>query len=307
MSIQPYRFKLRKISSERLRLLDAMHSYLPSTGLEDTFLAGLKDAVEVMLGDGFSLLLETVEQGAFSGFLAKLPAHPLIAVIGLAPGNQKLMLEIDATLAMMAVERMLGGHVETMPEARALTETEQGVLQYLLLKLLLMTHRACGADARVHFRFDKFISHPDELARMVEEDSTMAVAGFRATLGRHAGFVRLMFTNPFLEQMLLSASAPGESRPAELRHALDAMKRYAYVRVPLWAEVGRTALKIEDVRQLEEGDVVLLEQGDIDLSSGGAGKAIMRLGDGLVGGVDVDMRLSPTRAHCTVQGIHKGV
>lgn len=161
-------------------------------------------------------------------------------------------------------------------------------------------------DARVHFRFDKFVTHADELTRMADADASVAVAGFRATLGRHAGFVRLVFTEPFLEQALLGVSAPGETRPAESSHARAELARYAYVHVSLWAEAGRTTLGVEDLRQLEQGDVILLEQGDLGLSGGGEGRAIVRLGSGLSGGIDVTAKLGPARVHCTVQGLHKG-
>lgn len=306
MPIQPYKLKLEKVSKQRLKLLSAMYSYLPRTGLEHRFLSGLVEAVGGMLGDGFSLRLETLDQRDFASYRASLPAHPIIAVIGLAPGNQKLLLEIDSTLAMMAVERLLGGQVESMPEPRLLTETEQGVLQYLILKLLLQTHRACGSDARVHFRFDKFVSHPDGLARIAAEDAVVAVAGFRATLGRNAGFVRLAFTEPFLEQMLLDVPQPDDERFAEINRAHGELSRYAYVNVPLWAEVGRTTLTLEELKQLEEGDVVLFEGGDIGLSEGGEGRAILRLGGGDAGGLGVRVSLSPTRAHCTIEGLRKG-
>ena len=306
MVVKPYRLRLKRVSRAKLRLLDALYSYLPDSGLQDTFLSGLKDSVERMMGDAFSFRMETVEQEEFASYLAKLPAHPLIAVIGLAPHSKKLLVEIDATLAMMAVERMLGGHVETMPEPRILSETEQGILQYVILRLLVQTHRACGMDARVHFRFDKFAFSQDELSRVSSSDASVAVIAFRATLGRHAGFVRLAFTEPFVEEAMLEIKAPGESRPLEFRHAMNSIGRLDYIRVPIWVEVGRTTVNAKDINQLEEGDVVLLEQGDIRLAEEASGDAVLRIGEGAHGGIGCSLTLGPKRATCKVKGILKG-
>jgi len=307
MAVTPYRLKLEKVSRARLRLLDALYSYLPASGLQEKFLAGLKGSVERLVGEGLTLRMETVEQEDYSSYLSRLPQHPIVAVIGLAPHSAKLLVEVDSTLAMMAVEKMLGGHVETMPEPRPLSDTEQGILQYLILKLLAQTHRACGMDARVHFRFDKFAFSPSEMDRLAASDAGVAVVAFRATLGRHAGFVRLAFTEPFVEEAMLEVESPGEMRPLELSHALHSAERYSYVRVPLWVEAGRTVVNAADINQLEEGDVVLLEQGDTRLSEGVEGRGVLRVGDGTHGGIDVSLTLDPKHARCKVKYIHKGV
>ncbi len=306
MAVKPYQLKLKKVARASVRLLDALYSYLPDSGLREVFLNGLKKSVEGLLGDGFSLRMETVSQEGYESYLARLPGHPLVVVVGLAPHSNKLLVEIDSTLAMMAVERMLGGHADTMPEPRALTETEQGVLQYLILKLLAQTHRASGMDARVHFRFDRFAFSAEDLRRLAAPDAGVAVVAYRAVLGRHAGFIRLAFTEPFVEEAMLEVKAPGESRPVELRHAIESVSRMGYVRVPLWVEAGRTTVEAGDLGQLEEGDVVLLEQGDARLSEGVEGNAVLRVGEGESGGIDVSVTLDPRHARCRVKGIHKG-
>ncbi|MFH1829439.1 MAG: hypothetical protein ABH871_01515 [Pseudomonadota bacterium] len=307
MAITPYHLKLKKVSKRHQQLLDAIYSYLPKAHVREHLLGGICAAVERHLGDGFSLKLAAVNHESYSSFLAKLPKHALVIVIGLMPQHSKLLCEIDLTLAMMAVERMLGGHVETMPEPRALSETEQGILQYLLLQLLAQIHRACGMDARVHFRFERFAFGSDAIAPLANSDTDVAALVFRATLGRHSGFVRLIFTDPFVEEGLLNVQAPDEERPLERQYAREQMTRFDYIKVPLWAEAGRTTLTGADLKQLEEGDVVLFEQGDLKLSEGLAGKSILRIGDGAWGGLDATLTLEPKRARCKITDIHKGV
>ncbi len=306
MAIAPYQLKLKKISKRHEQLLNAIYSYLPATDFREHFVDGIRSSIERHLGDGFSLRLEAVHHESYSSFIAKLPKHPLIVILGLIPQGSKLLCEIDSTLAMMAVERMLGGHVETMPEPRALSETEQGILQYLFLQLLAQVHRACGMDARVHFRFDRFAFNPDTIAPLADSDTQVAVLVFRAMLGRHSGFVRLIFTDPFVEEGLLNVEAPDELRPLERRHALAQMARFDFVRVSLWAEAGRTTLTGADLKQLEEGDVVLFEQGDLKLSEGLGGRVILRLGDGERGGLEATLTPGGKRAKCKITGIHKG-
>ncbi len=307
MPITPYKLKLKKASRAEQQLLDALFAYLPNTDLRDSFAAGLRDAIARHVGDGFSFRLEAVEQRAYSSFLERMPAHPIIALIGLMPYESKIICEIDSTLAMMAVERMLGGYVESVPEPRTLSETEEGVLEYLILQALAHVHAESGKDERVHFRLDRLSAEAEDVRALADPYSSAASLAFRVILGRHAGFVRLIFPEPFVNEALLNTEQPETQRPAERERMIRELSRFGYIRVPIWAEAGRTTLAPADLKQIEEGDIILFEQGDMALAGdSGGGKVILRLGDGSHGGFDGTLSLDAKRARVTVEGINKG-
>ncbi|MBN1282674.1 MAG: hypothetical protein JXA24_02735 [Proteobacteria bacterium] len=318
MTVRPYKLRLKKVSGAEQELLAAVYSFLPATGAREGLLDGLRQAVADELGESFSLVLEAVEQQAFASFCARLPRHPIVAVIGLAPYQDKMLCEIDQTLALMAVERLLGGHVKSLPEPRQLSETEQAVLQYLIAKVLSEVHRRCKGEERIHFRLERLATSPDEAKAAAAEESRCAVLAYRAGMGRHAGFARLVFPEPFVKQAMLEAEAPGESKPGERAARMRAMERYHYVRTALWAEAGRATVTPADIARLEEGDVVLLEGGDLALSGLPAmraagsearpagGRVILRAGLGEGAGLDADVTLEAGRARACVRGIHRG-
>ena len=306
MAHKPYRPKLKKVSRDELRLLDAVWSYLPATGMREGFLDGVRGVLAEEIGEGVSLRLESVVHEPFSKFAAKLPQHPLVAVLGLGPHGGKLLCEVDAELAMLAVERMLGGRAKSIPEPRELSDTEQGVMQYLLAKILSEVHRECRDAERAHFRFERFALTAEEAQTAVDEGTGCAVMAFRVTLGRHAGFVRVILPDPFIEQALMDVEAPGEERVQEQDWRRDAIGRFSYVRTSLWAEAGRTTLAPADLARLEVGDVILLEGGDLALSGGEMGRAVLRIGEGAIAGLDAEVSLDPDRVRASVSGIHRG-
>ena len=223
------------------------------------------------------------------------------------PSGGAILCEIDPVLAIMAVERLLGGAAESLPEPRALSETEQGVLEYLFLQLLAGIHEASGPEASTQLRFDRLAFDDGHVRKLAPEDAVSATLVFRVIIGRHAGFVRASFIEPFAQEALFGASVPALAGPrarAEMRAKLAALSS---LRAPLWAEAGRTTLLPADLRQLEEGDVILFELGDLRLSGGAKqGSAILRVGQGLSGGIDVDVELTEKRAACSVRGVHEG-
>jgi len=306
MSVRPYKFRLKKTTRGEQRLIEAAYAYLPDTGMREGFMEGMRQALADEIGESISLKLETVEQGEFSEFMAKLPHHPIIAVIGLAPHTAKIVCEIDASLAALAVERMLGGQARNMPEPRQISETEQGVIQFLIARVLFEIHRRCKGDERVHFRFERFALSPDEASGVAREDAPCAMFAYRAGLGRHAGFVRLIVPNPFVTQAMLDVEAPDEVRVAERARFAEEMERYSEVRATIWAEAGRTTVTPADIRNLEEGDVILVEGGDLALSGGTAGRAVLKVGLGQGAGLDADVQLTGRRARACIRGVHRG-
>lgn len=307
MTVKPFHFKLKKVSADEERLLSAVYSYLPANGLEERLQNGVREAVARHVGEDISFRLEALHHEPYSTFLSKLPHPALIAVIGLAPLSNKALLEIDPPLAALAIERILGGEATKVPETREFSDTEQGVLQYLLLQLLAGIHRTCDRDERVHFRMDRLAFSGQELKEIANGEERVAVLIFRVALGRHLGFVRLALPDPFVEEGFLNSVAPGEDRPAEREWLLKLIRKFSYLRFPLWAEVGRTALSIDDLAGIEEGDLILFDQSSIALSKGRPGGMVtLRIGSGMQSGIDAELSADAKKAHCRIEGIHRG-
>lgn len=308
MPITPFRFRLKKVSGRDQRLLEAIYSYLPSTGLRDEFGRGIREALARHLGEEFSFRLEALQQESFSLYLSKLPQIAVMAVVGMAPLSRQAILEIDVPLAMAIIERLLGGQPEDMPEPRMPSDTEQGVLEYVLLHIAAHIHRSCGKDARVHFRLGRLAFHSHEVRELAAQDDGVAVLVFRVAIGRHSGFVRLALPDPFVEESLMEVEAPDEIRSAERAWRFAQWERLAFLKTSLWAEAGRQTLTPGDLAGLEEGDVILFDSGGAVSTGGGVhGKVVLRVGHGMQGGLDADLVTDGTRARCTISGFHKGV
>lgn len=305
--IKSFKFRLKKVSGREQELLSALYSYLPATGARSGVMRGIRAAMSRHVGKEISLRLEAVHQEKFSAYLSKLSGTGTLAVIGMDPLNKKAILDIDPLLAVMFVERLLGGEPGESLKIRELSETEQGVLQYLMLQILSNIYRTCGQDARVHFRFDRFSSGRRDLQDLADAGDGVAVLVFRIKVGRHGGFVRLAFPDPFVEEAFLNVESRGEIRAEELNFRIKSLNRFSYVRVPLWAEAGSSTLLPSELSGIEEGDIILLEQSDLRISDQGPyGSVTMRLGDGNAGGLEAELSREGDVLHCTVRGVRKG-
>jgi flagellar motor switch protein FliM len=308
MAVKPFHLRLKKVSSKQQRLIDALMSFLPKTGLRSRFRLGIDEALAKHVGDGVSYQLESVSEMTYQSFSNKLPAKPLLAVLSCAPVDARAYLQIDNVIAQVFISCLLGGDAEEEQVPRALTDTEQGIMQYLLLQLLSHVYRMCGRSTRVHFRFDSFVTDPGEAAGLTRADEVVSVLVVRVDLGEHTGYVKLVFPNPLVESSFLDVQAPGELRVEEFAYDLEQLKRFESFRVRLWAEAGRTTLKPGELSQLERDDVVLFDETDIALGENGApkGKAILRVGRGERGGFWADISAEAKAVHARLAQHFKG-
>jgi flagellar motor switch protein FliM len=307
MNVQSFRFKLKKVSEKEQRLLSALYDFLPKTGMRNEFASAIHDALNKHLGVETHYAVEAVSQASFGSYIEKLPDPVVLVVLGMAPREGKMIVQIDDHLTALFIEKLLGGTSEAVPQPRPLSDTEQGVLQYLVLQVLAHLHRLCGNDARLHFRFEKFVFTPRALKGVVSGDESAASLTVKITVGNHDGFVRLFVPSPLIEQQYLNVQMKGEVRQKEMEHLLGQLGEFSYVTVPLWADAGHSTLTAAELGNLEEGDVILFDSTQIALTdSMVTGKVILRTGEGRHGGFVSEITVSPKKVQCRIVDVHKG-
>ena len=308
MAIKPFHFRLKKVSSDQQRLLEAVMSFLPKTGLRARFGSGLEEALTKHVGESSSVRLEAVSEMTHEAFVGKLTAYPVLVLLECVPVNKKAYLEIDTVIAHALIGHLLGSGVEESATKRGLTDIEQGVLQYLFLQLLAHVYRMCGQESRVHFRFDRFVFDPSDVRALARADERMTVLTLRVQIGSHNGYAKLVLTNSLVEAAYLDVVAPGEIRAEEAALELAELRRFGNFRVGMWAEAGHTTLTPEEIGQLEEEDVILFDETDIKLTGDGGvgGKALVKVGKGRHGGFWADISTDTKAVHACLEQHFKG-
>lgn len=236
------------------------------------------------LGLPFSFERERVSTAPLADLLPILSHQGVYLIVGMVPLEERLILEIDPFLAQMAIDKLLGGDGGPLMMIRPLTEIEEGVFSYLFLKILAEIFERSGRAAHLHFRLDGFQSSPPAIASRLPEGQkkgSAVVISFRLTLGKRAGYARLILPASFVEQK--STELMGETN---LSYKVARLANFGFVKTELWGEVGRTTLKGSEVNHLEPGDLLILEKtaAHVDPASGRlAGAVAIRLGRGETG------------------------
>lgn len=307
MTVKPFQLKLAKVSSQQQELLRAVMTFLPKTVTTDALCDELRGVLSDRLGSDVSFELDSVSEMTHAAFCKTLPRRPIVTSLTCVPVNQKVFLHLDEVLAHIAIERMLGGEPSDKPAMHALTDTEQGVLQYLMLMLLERFQKVAGSAAPVHFRFDRFMFEPAEVEVLAGADVGITMLTYSVTIGERSGFLRMVLPNPMVEAAFLRIPQ-GEKTAEELRRERQRLECFGDVVTAVWAEAGRTTLTPDELANIERDDVVLFDESDIVLGEGGKmeGRVRVRVGSGSHGGFLSEITTDRRMAHCRLKQSFKG-
>ena len=280
--IKPFRFEnLEKLNRKQIDLQAGILRYLPSALPFDLFLENLTEQLEKYVGKKVHLELSSLREPHFQKYRLSIPDPAILYVFSCIPLQQKAFLQVDFALAHMLVDRMLGGKGNFPQSLKSLSHIEEGVLQFLVLKVLTLLAETVEGN-EIQFRMDSLISNASTLEQLGDDQDLVALLTIQVTVGNKAGFVRVALPHPLVEG-LMSTLSPKE-RPLTAKE-INRLEKVANVKMPIWIELGHLDINTKDLSQLESGDVVLLDKVLVELGEEGiTGPVTLRVMDGVGGG-----------------------
>src|SRR5688572_6775639 len=143
-----------RVSKDQLRSLHFLH---------DRFALNVSTSLSAFLRAMTEVNIVSVEQFAYSEFLMSLPDPTAFYAVGMNPLDGMGALELNPSIAFMMIDRMLGGHGQSVGLQRALTEIEQNVVDSVVKLLLDNLTETWNAVTPVQFRIQGRETRPQML------------------------------------------------------------------------------------------------------------------------------------------------
>lgn len=284
---------LPKLSRQHVRVMNALLAHFPQTPFERGFKTRLREALEPILHADVDVWLSGVDvvEGATIGHRLAEPC--CAAVLGLVGRAEKALVEIDLPTAQSAIDKLLGGDGADVDQNRALSEIEEGVFSFIMLKSLAVIQETLGGERQVALKLEGFYGSLADLQARFDLDDSFAVLTFKIFIDKAVGVLRVYLPSTLINNEF-SASWPTEGPALErlLLSYADRKEMVRLLRTPMSIEVGRLSLAMNDLDTLDTEDIVLVEQTDasigVDESDDDApnflqGTVTCRVGDGAHG------------------------
>lgn len=255
----------QKIAKDQLRTLEIIHENFGR--LFQTFLSGyLRAPIKA------SIL--TVDQFAYSEFINAIPNPAFLSIIDFKPLNGQILLDISTNVVYSIIDRILGGDGEGEQEIRPFTEIELSLLTNIVDRMMAIISEAWSNVIDLKPKLDKIDTNP-QFAQIVPHNETIALITFNLEVGATEGMMNICIPYLVIEPILDKLStrfwfSTTEKAPSE--EELKVIKnKIMNTKVTVRAELGSTTVKVKDILNLQEGDVIKL---DVDLED----KAKIRVG-----------------------------
>jgi flagellar motor switch protein FliM len=260
--VKVYDFKrAMRYSKEQLRSITRIH---------ESFTRLLTSYLSSQLRTYVQIEIDLVDQVTYHEFIASIPSRTILNVFDVKPMDGKMVMEVNPQVSYAILERLLGGQGVPSNRNGTLTEIELVLMQKIFSKASRLYQDAWENIENIKVEW-KEIESNSQFIQIASQNDTVIIIVLHTTIGETTGRMTLCLPHLIVEQVLPKLSAhqwlstrsktniPQESK---LTQNLDS------VRLPVIAELGRATLQVSDLLNLQNGDVIGIETGKLQVKVG---------------------------------------
>ncbi len=221
----------------------------------------------------FNMLRRTVEVTAigvkmvkFSEYVQGLFMPTSLNLISIKPLRGTGLCVLDPNLVFATVDNFFGGdgRYHARIEGRDFTPTENRVVQLLLDLLFVDLKKAWHPVMELDFKFQSSEINP-QFASIVSPTEVVVISTFKMELEGGGGEIHVVMPYSMLEPIreLLDTGMQSEQVDVDNRWVNTLKEEMKHATVSVDSHMGYTKLKLGDVLNLKNGDVIPIEKPDL--------------------------------------------
>lgn len=259
--VHPFPFeKLRKFTGAQRNLISQILKVFPAKGYDPSLVDDLTQKLKKYFGETFWCRYESLFESSRAQFISSLPERFVVLVVSLTPLSKKIIIELDPVLSLALIDKLLGGSGKSPEMVHQLTPLQEGVLQFVAVKVLKELSQATTGSS-YKLRFEKIVTSVQSLPLPEEEGDALSLLTFRFRVEKEDGYIRLALSHSFLSELAhLQEAVFNPEKTASYRYSADRGHAVEHFRTLVWAELGSVNLTTDEIGSLSRGDVLLLEE-----------------------------------------------
>lgn len=279
--IKPFDFtKLKKLNRKQIEIEKKLLSYLQGVSHLSEVFSFFNQSLTQDLGVKSTLKYHSYLYSSYKHFIADSAQFSVTLILSYA--GEKWILRVDSLLVLKAIDLILGGSQEFPKQVRSLSASEEGVFQYLILKLLAKLPQVFGEENPESLSLHGIVYGNDALDHIQSLDQAGCHFRYQLKMGKIGGAVDLFIPETILETVVLKNN-PLEEPSLDGQSLVRIKDQLGYLATELNVELGHVVLQNQDLRQLEEGDVILFDETMVNLKNDASdplsGRVILRVGE----------------------------
>jgi len=238
------------------------HDFVLLESIHKRFLRNIEVTLTNVLSTPIITTLAAATELSYNDCMDSFSSPTCIYILNINESSGKFILEIDPNFAFFVIDRILGGsskEIHTMDRELSLIEEKimSRVVNLINQDLADAWERVKKLDVRV----DAFYAQPDYVQVISNTESVILVSMDIRSSDKTLGYMNLCLPSSILETLVLqydnSTDASRNVRQSEDdRRGLETQVMDSVL--PVRVVLGETSMKVEDMLDLEPGDVIYL-------------------------------------------------
>jgi len=250
-NVARYNFrKPNRVSKEQLRMLQSIH---------ETFGRLYAASLTTLLRGMVEIEFRSVEQATYGEFTGALSSPICLAVYKMDPLSGGAVLDVDANLLFVLIERLLGGTGLLPVRVREFTEIERALVEHIAGRAMADLGQAWHHVGAFGFRVDRTETNA-EFIQLTSANEVVVVVGFEIKVGDVGGPMTLVYPHVLLEPVMSKlnshrsvVTAPRTISPEDGAALTESL---LHVGVNVRAVLAELSLSVRDVLAMKPGDIL---------------------------------------------------
>ncbi|MDR2883981.1 MAG: flagellar motor switch protein FliM [Deferribacteraceae bacterium] len=244
-----------RVSKEQLRSIRNLH---------DKFARNFSSNLSSFLRTITDISLVSVDQMTYGEFLMSLPDPTSFNIVSMIPLQGNAVLEINPSLIFPIVDKLLGGAGLPLFQVRELTQLEMTIIDGIIA-LILKDLEDVWKQVVPNVRMKKELSeNSPHVIQIVAQNEVVVLIVFEVKFGEATGMMNLCLPAIILEPILGKISSQdwliGAKKGRTGEYELRILELLETIKVPIFVELGRTSLSMQEILDLSDGDTIILDK-----------------------------------------------
>ncbi len=243
-----------RVSKDQMRTLESLHSNF--AGHFGSALSGITRSV-------VDIDLLSVDQITYSEFIMSLVSPSSTYVFSINPLEGAGILDFNPSVVFAFVDRMFGGTGKSLNTERELTGIEKALMSKIVNRGFKELEKSWEHIVNLQIRMSAFESNP-QFIQIVPPGETVIVISLQIKMQSSSGIMTICYPYLTLEDVVNKLSAQNWiDKNKKLIDDIDReqnIQRMIPIDADLKAILGETTIKIKELMEIENGDVLRFDR-----------------------------------------------
>jgi len=254
---EPILFDFRlpnRISKNQLRIIRSIF---------ENFAESFSSFLVTKLQTVININVTSVDQIYYSEYVLSVANPACLFTFDMVNTDVKGILELNNDLALTLVDKLLGGNGFGTKQTKVITAIEQRVLRVVVERVMQDLRKAWQTVDNFEFNVERF--EPDiDFAQITSQSESVLLISFEILIGEQSYLMNICFATFAFDNILAKLSTQklstiratkyfGITAKEVLSHHLEKTL------LPLQIELGTTKLSVQEILNMEKGDIIRLE------------------------------------------------